>query len=427
MVSRVPSRTDDTLERLPYNKRMSIKNGIYAAIALGIFSSFLPLYAIEALRATDYQVALLSSLPQLVNLMVLIPGALLLSRLQRKKGFTTLNVGLAKVFFLIAAFVPWFYPQDPAQALVIVIALYGIPLALAGLSWQAFISELIPAEERNAFFGRRNRDTTLWAMVAVFLTGMLLNLFDKKLIWPYQLFFFIAFLFGVLETWTLFKHDEPAHPVETGESKRLNMQAVRKMFQTPAFVRFFIAGLFFNFAWQMAWPLFNIYQIKTVHATAFWLSLFTVANQISQAVAFPYWGRLADRFGTGTALAMTALGMATAPTLTVLSTSLVYLVCVNLFTGAFVAGTVLLLFNQLLHVSPAEDRTSYIAVYNLGVGAIGFIAPQVGVYLASVLTLPGAMHASSLLRLGSALLFAWYVWRYDRHERGERVARGESN
>lgn len=423
----MPSSSDDAFERLQYNKRMSIKNGIFAAIALGIFSSFLPLYAIEALQATDYQVALLSSLPQLVNLIVLIPGALFLARLQRKKGFTTLNVGLAKVFFLIAALVPWLYPKDPAQALVIVIALYGIPLALAGLSWQAFISELIPAEERNAFFGRRNRDTTLWAMVAVFLTGMLLNLFDKKLIWPYQIFFLIAFLFGVLETWTLFKHDEPAHPVETGASKRLNWQAVRKMFQTPAFVRFFIAGLFFNFAWQMAWPLFNIYQIKTVHATAFWLSLFTVANQISQAVAFPYWGRLADRFGTGTALAMTAVGMATAPTLTVLSTSLVYLVFVNLFTGAFVAGTVLLLFNQLLHVSPPEDRTSYIAVYNLGVGAIGFIAPQVGVYLASHLTLSGAMHLSSFLRLGSALLFAWYAWRYDRHERGERVARGESS
>ncbi|PTQ57664.1 MAG: Permeases of the major facilitator superfamily [Candidatus Carbobacillus altaicus] len=418
---------DYTPERIAYNKRMSIKNGIYAAVALGIFSSFLPLYAIEALHATDYQVALLSSLPQLVNLLVLIPGALFLSRLKQKKGFTTLNVGLAKVFFLIAAFVPWIYPDDPAQALVIVIAFYGIPLALAGLSWQAFISDLIPAEERNAFFGQRNRDTTLWAMVAVFLTGMLLNLFDKKLIWPYQFFFVIAFLFGVLETWTLFRHDEPVRPVDEREPKRLNFQAVRTMFQRPAFVRFFIAGMFFNFAWQMAWPLFNIYQIKTVHATAFWLSLFTVANQISQSIAFPYWGRLADRFGTGTALAITALGMATAPTLTVLSTSLVYLVFVNLFTGAFVAGTVLLLFNQLLHVSPAEDRTSYIAVYNLGVGAVGFIAPQVGVYLASLLTLPGAMHASSLLRFGSACVFAWYVWRYDRHERGERVARGESS
>ncbi|MBT9281260.1 MAG: MFS transporter [Hydrogenibacillus schlegelii] len=388
--------------RLAYNMEKSIQNGIFAAIAAGIFSSFLPLFAIEALHATDYQVALLSSLPQLVNFLVLIPGALWLARLRRLKPFTAANLGLGKVFMLLVALAPVQPWLDPAWWVVLFVALMNVPTALGALGWQAFIGALIPPERRNRFFSRRNRDTTLWTMLVVLASGLILNAFDKRSPGPYQAFIALAALFGFLETAALVQHVETASP----EDGVRGMGAFRGLLRSPAYARFFVAGLFFNFAWQMAWPLFNLYNVKVVQATALWLALFTVANQLSQIIAFTAWGRLAERFGGGPMLAVTAVGMATAPTLTVLSTSPVYLLFVNFFTGLFVAGTVLLLFNELLAVSPAEKRTAAVALFNVGVGAVGFLAPQVGVWLAGLIGLHGAMHLSSLLRLLAAGVFA---------------------
>lgn len=400
---------------LHHNMHKSIQNGIFAAVSLGIFSSFLPLFAIEALGASDYQVALLSSLPQLVNVLVLIPGALWLSRLTRYKPFTAVNIGLGKMLMAMVALAPWQRVLDPAWFVVVFVALLSVPNALGGLGWQALIGELIPAERRSAFFGRRNRDTTLWSMIAVFFSGLILNVFDKRWALPYQAFIWIAVFFGILETITLHQHLEP--PRLAADKAAFGLRAFRGLFRTAPYARFFVAGLFFHFAWQMAWPLFNLYNVKVVQASALWLSLFTVANQLSQIIAFVYWGRLADRFGNQAMLAVTAVGMSTAPSLTVLSTSPLYLVAVNFFTGIFVAGTTLLLFNQLLNVSPARERTPYIATFNVGVGVIGFLAPQFGVWLAGAISLSGAMHISSLLRLTSAVLFAVIALRFERRER----------
>lgn len=63
---------------LLWNEQMSLWNGLFAAISLTLVSSFLPLFAVEALRADDYQVALLSSLPQITTLLATIIGTVLL-------------------------------------------------------------------------------------------------------------------------------------------------------------------------------------------------------------------------------------------------------------------------------------------------------------------------------------------------------------
>ncbi|MEX2103934.1 MAG: MFS transporter, partial [Bacilli bacterium] len=100
-----------------------------------------------------------------------------------------------------------------------------------------------------------------------------------------------------------------------------------------------------------------------------------------------------------------ALGMATAPFLTVLSTNLLYLTAINLWTGLFVSGIVLLLFNQLLKVSPEDNRTTYLANYNVLLGIIGFLAPQFGVLLLEKLGMLHAMSISSGVRVLGGISF----------------------
>lgn len=107
-------------------------------------------------------------------------------------------------------------------------------------------------------------------------------------------------------------------------------------------------------------------------------------------------------------------GMATSPALTVLSSNLVYLTLINLWVGLFVSGTNLLLFNQLLKASPEANRTNYIANYNFLLSIIGFIAPQMGVFLLNGIGMETAMNTISILRFLAACSFLFVALKLER-------------
>ncbi|RXI96691.1 MFS transporter [Anaerobacillus alkaliphilus] len=405
-------------ETIKSNERNSIWNGAYSIIAGSLVTGFIPLFAIQVLGASNQQVGLISSLPSLMSILAMIPGAIWINRLETKKKFTAISILAARFFLLLLVFIPFIKFTNQAWILVVLIALMNFPTALATLSWQSFIGDLIPDERRGQFFSQRNKILTIVGMITTFTVGIILNMFDVSAAGPYQIFFTLGFLFGVVEVYYLMKHIEHRRVVPKKETKKINFNIVSKIVSHKPYLYFLICALLFNFGWQMAWPLFNIYQINYAGATAFWVSLFTVANQISQIISYKWWGKYADKKGNSMMLLVAAIGMTTAPILTILSTNLVYLTVVNLWSGTFVAGTTMLLFNQLLKVSPENDRTSYLASYNVIIAGIGFISPQLGVLFLELYGMNVAMSISSVFRLVGGLAFlvvVLYVERKIRH------------
>jgi len=397
------------------NKRFSIINGTYSAISQNIYSSFLALFAIQALGASNQQIGLINSLPQIMNLIAMIPGAILINRLLTKKNFVAKSLFAARFFLLIIALIPFIPGVNQAWLLVMAVALMGLPVSLANLSWQSFIGDLIPQEQRSSFFGKRNRYNTIAAMLSILSVGTILSLFDKSNPLPYQVFFFIAFLMGLMEVLYLYRHIEKKKKrqiVDKGKGKFFRFFPV--LVKEKPFLLFVSCSLLFNFGWQMAWPLFSIYNIQYAHANAIWLSLFTVISQIAQILSFPFWARLADRYGNMFVLFIVCAGMGLAPTLTILSTNLYYLLLTNLISGLFLSGISMLLFNQMLNVSPEEGRTSFIAAYNIVIGLVGFIAPQFGVWLLDEIGMNLTMNLSTLLRLVGALSFLAVVLLFEK-------------
>jgi MFS family permease len=392
-----------------WNEKNSITNGVASTIVASMSNNYFALFAIGVLDATNYQVGLISSLPQIIGMFAMILGTAIMSRLQTKKKFTGRSILYTRLF-LIGMFFVIYLPEDHrAWTFVILVGLMNLPGSFAMLSWQSFIGDLVSDSRRSSFFSERNRILTIAGMITTLLIGISLQWFNKDNPMPYQILFLMAFIFGVIEVFYLNRHIEP-------ERKQ---QAVQKKFNFgwdayghKPFIYFLICGLFFNFAWQLAWPLFNIYNIKVAHMTGFWISIITVANQIGQIISFKWWGRMADKHSNSKMLAFTAVGMATAPFLTILSTNMYYLTFVNFTSGLFVSGTVLLLFNQLLEVTKEENRGSFIAQYNILLAIIGFIAPQVGVYLLHLSSIDTAMNIASILRAfsgGVFLLFFIYM------------------
>jgi MFS family permease len=400
------------------NERYSILNGVASTIVTSASNNYFSLFAISVLGATNYQVGLISSLPQFIGMFAMIVGSFILSRLEEKKKFTALSILFTRLFVFAMLFIMIVPEEYRSWVFVLLIGFMNFPGSFATLSWQSLIGDLIPDNRRNGFFSERNRVLTIVGMVATFLMGVVLQQFDKENPLPYLILFGISFVFGVVEVFYLLKHREEKKALVSKPKNAKKLQISWSIFQDKRFVIFLICSLYFNFTWQMAWSLFNIYQIKYAMATGLWISLFTVANQISQVASYKWWGKMADKHSNAKMLIFVALGMATAPILTVLSTNLYYLIAVNVFTGLFVSGTVLLLFNQLLEVTKEENRSSYIANYNVLLAIIGFIAPQAGVFLLEISNIHIAMTTSTLFRASSALVFVWLYLALKRNKDG---------
>ncbi len=384
------------------NEKTSIRNGIAQAIALNGSTSYFSLFAISVLNVTNYQVGLINSLPQFIGLFGMVIGSIFLNRINGKKTFTALSFLITRLFLLAMIFVVYMPTKYAGWVFVLLIGLMNLPGAFATLGWQSLIGDLIPELRRNTFFSLRNKVLTFVGMTFTVLLGIFLSFFSETNPISYQLIFLIAFLAGLVEVYYLFQHIEKKKVTPSiKKSYGLSFSA----FSHKPFVIFLICGLMFNFTWQMAWSLFSIFQIKYAGADGFWISAISVTSLLGQIISYKWWGRMADKYGNHLMMIPVSIGMAAAPVLNILSTNLIYLTVINAIAGLFVAGTVLLLFNLLLEVTTDKNRDSCISNYNILLAIIGFIAPQVGVFLLEHYSMNFAMITSTISRLISGASF----------------------
>ncbi|MFP5113008.1 MFS transporter [Bacillaceae bacterium C204] len=399
-----------------YNEKVSIYHGMVSTIAVNLASNFFPIFAISVLGASNYQVGLINSLPPLIALIMTIPAAIMLNRLEKQKKTVAMSVLWARILFLPLVGVLFINSSYQAWTFLIIVALMNVPGTISNIGWQTLISGMIKDERRGTFFSDRNRLLTVVGMITTLIIGILMkNQTDNSV--AYQLLFVLAFLFGLLEVFFLMRHKETVQPKTTNKQEK-NSSMDWSIFKDNGYKWFLLTALCFNFSWQMAWGLFNIYHVKYAHATILWISIFSVANQLAQIFTFPLWKKWAEQKSNTLMLVWVAVGMAAAPFMTVLSTNLVYLSFVQMTSGFFVSGTTLLLFNLLLEKSPQEKRTYCITTYNVLLSFVAFIAPQIGIWLLEVTGIQKSMDIISVLRFISAIIFFLMYVKFMKKSKG---------
>ena len=319
----------------------------------------------------------------------------------------------SRVFFLLIALIPLMPVSLSTRAwlLVALMALMNVPTSLSNVSWQAFIGDVIPSTQRARVFGMRNRITQGVGLFTTVLTGVLITQFSEAGAWPYEMMFSVACGIGMIEAWYLFKIIEPAPQVLI--DRHPLSESLRAVFLERRFLIFAAASSLFHFGWQMAWPLFNIYQVSPQYAnmSAAWVSIITVCNSVASVLTYRMWGRLADRIGHGWTLCIGTAGLGISPLLYALSMNLYMLAALNLWMGMFVACTTQTLFNRVLEVSPQDNRAFFIAMHSLFIGITAIVAPQVGVWVMSMTSMNGGFFVSTALRLlGTVALGFVVVW-----------------
>lgn len=383
-----------------YNEKMSINHGMASAVAQNTSNSYIPIFAMTILGATNYQVGLISSLPPLITLLITLPVAVLLNQALEQKKLVAFSVVAARFIFLLIAFVSYIPGSYGSWVLLLLIAVMSIPNTMVNMGWQSFIGNLIEDHRRAQFFSDRNRLLTIVGLIVTLTIGIVMkDMTTNK--FAYQILFMFTFFVGLVELYFIMKHDEPKRGVQNKKKRAMDWS----IFKQKQYVLFLVVALVFNFGWQMAWGLFNIYNVRYAEATIFWISMFNVANMLAQIFSFGLWKKWSQKYGNMRVFIWVAFGMSTAPLLTVLSTNLYYLTVMSMVSGIFVSGTVLILFNLLLENSPEEVRTYCITTYNVLLAIVAFISPQIGIWLLETYSMDIAMYASTTMRFLAAVCF----------------------
>lgn len=395
-------------EGLRRNLGLNVWNGVAALISINLVQPFLGIYAIRV-GATEQQVGLLSSLPALVSLLVVLPGAAWLQRAHNLQSVTARMILATRFLFAALAIVPLFRNDVRPEVLLFLVALTNLPATLANVGWQSFIGSVIPDAWRADAFAVRNVWTTVAGLVAVMAGGWFMD-------WAavptgYQIAFVIAFLFGIWEVvvFTRIRGPVEAKPSLASEGNRIQSvraEWVRITADKPLFA-FILASFYFHFVWMAAWPVFTVYKVQTLGANNLWMSMCTVTASVGAVLTFRPWSLLSKRKGNGVGLVFAAIGMAAIPMIWQFVKSIQVGAAVDLYGGAVNAGITLYMFNRLLEVATEQHRTKDLAYFHFAVQAAAVIAPMVGIALYQRFGYHITLACIAFLRLTAAAGYAW--------------------
>lgn len=406
-----------------YNLKINIFNGVAFSISLHLVKPYYAKFA-ERLGANDYHFALLNALPALLSVFAFLPGALMIEKAKSKTKITSKFLLAQKLIYLSIIFVPFLTTVNQPLLFVVLIGLMNFPGSVAIMGYQSSIGDIFRPRERSRAMSLRNRFSDFSRLIISFIAGQVLTLVPKTpedTLVLYQIFFGIAFIFGIFEMVALLKFKEHKTEEEPSDLPKISyltifITTIKSIPKKKKFVSFIICSILFHFGWQMGWPLFSIYTIKILGANESWLSIMTISSGISSIIASIFWAKLADKKGNSFTLAIATMGMAVTPIFYAISRSLFVLVFFVMSVGVFVAGTVLTLFNLLLEVTPNENRTVYIAVYNILINISATIAPLLGVWIKDMTSIYVALVVVAIMRMTGSIAF------FIRNKRLERTS-----
>jgi predicted MFS family arabinose efflux permease len=225
----------------------------------------------------------------------------------------------------------------------------------------------------------------------------------------YQVAMGIAFLVGLIASYSFGRIKEPDHPIKPGVGSSPRLPLLQDLRQRPEFLAFCAVTALWNFSLNTAGPFFSFHFVTTLKGSASFWGMLSVAHGLAALPGQRLFGVLADRWGPRRVQLITGLVIPVIPLLWGFSRSPWQLVPVEVGSGFVWAGYSLSGFNFLLTLMPEDRRARYAALYqivvtvSLAAGAAlgGLVATAWGYQITFVL--------SGIGRLAAALLFVWYV------------------
>lgn len=386
------------------------------ASILGSAATFNAAFALR-LGATNAQVALLTSIPALLAVLVSLPSGEFLRRKANTQPWLLGSLMIYRSSYLIIALLP-FLPltKELLGPLVISVIIGFTSLAhFWNIGFIPWFTELIPEQNRASVFAARNISYN--ATLSLF--GFLFGLWLERAAFPgnYQAMYAFGFACSLMSMYYLVKIRAPkvdrpgSADIPTAWSMVNRWKALRQVVKDHSgFVRITLNTVLHGIGVWAISPLYILYFVRELDAKETWLGLNGTVSTLFTLIGFALWRWLVQRWGEPVTLKRTIMLVGLYPILVGLVHSLPAILILSALNGLLVPGVNMSHFNTLLKVTPESNRPGYTAAYvfiaNIGI----FIFPLVGVALADQIGLVPMLIGGGLLSvIGSASFILWPV------------------
>ncbi len=372
----------DEKKRVRESLKNSMRDGIAASVMSGIGDNYINPFAI-ALKASNAQVGLLGSLPNLVSSLFQIKSPLLIEKFGKRKSLVGLFVFLNSLIWIPIILTPFLFPKDLAVwFLIFLVIIYAVLNGMGGPAWASMMSDLVSEKTRGKYFGYRNTILGFVTLISILISGFILDIFSKKssAFYGFVFIFVLAFISRVISWFYLSKMYEPKY----NRSRIIfKFKDFLKKINSP-FGKFVIFYFLITLGTNIAGPFFSVYMLRDLKFTYLTYTLLTVFASLGSIIGMSLWGRYIDEYGNIKILKLTGISVSILPLLWLFSQSPIYLMFVQILGGFSWAGFGLAGFNYIFSTT-LDKRAYYVAYFNVFVGIGAFIGASLGGIMSTVL------------------------------------------
>lgn len=397
--------------QVPKATRASLRwllfDGMLAGAGNIIIQTYQEIYLL-ALGASRSQVGMLGAISHLTLPLAMLPGAALANRAKSHKRLVVLAAFLGTLLLLGLVWLPQIPTSiSPITLGIGFLTLYYFFMYLLNPAWTATIGVTVPLQWRGRYFSTRNIFMGLAALVAILSVGQIADHLGAPA--GYQVAFGIAIVLKLSATYTFSRIKEPRRSWR--KAARAPGSLWEQLRGNPGFLAFCATAALWNFGIQISGPFFNLYLVEELHASATAVGLVGAAASLAALPGQRIFGLWSDRKGAPWVQRLTGFIIPLVPLVWSLMTHPWHAYLVNAVSGFVWAGYNLAAFNLLLDMTPAEQRPTFVAVYQTVVGLGMSGGALLGGQVAQTQGYRAVFMLSAGLRLLGAALFALVVAR----------------
>jgi MFS family permease len=362
-----------------------VEGSCYTLMASVSASAMITAFAAR-LGATDAQFSFLTAAGTIATVGSMI-GALILGRVGSRKR-VVMGAIWNRVLWIVLAAIPLLRLPAAAglQILMAVVLLTSLIDNILGNAWMSWMTDLVPAERRNRYFGLRN---AICGTVGLAATWTLAKAFDYLEVpgrlgpmYAYVPFFAFAGFAGWLTVVFMGRKWEPP---SDGERAVSLMGLIRLPLAHAGFRRLLEFHFFWTLATAVSSPFWRPHMLANLQMDLSTIALYGVIAGAANLLTQPLWGRLLDRTGSRPVIIVCLVGISLLPLFWLFAGPGAYAMiwADALLTGILWPGFNLAGFNLQLQTAPRANRAVYLASLSVLVGLTGFAANLLGGVIAT--------------------------------------------
>ena len=403
-----------TPEQVQANAHHLVMEITWYGVFVGTCINLMSVYIVR-LGASSLLVSALVFGPALVSIFWQLPVTGMMQRTGHRMRWVIGGLFWHRFFYLIIALLPFFIDRALAPLTVFLVFLQAFSIAASNTSFMSMMADAVPQTQIPNVVGLRLAGLGLASTVTTLIAGRVLQWVGFPL--NYQIIFLFGWLASMVSVWHVTKMVVPEHPAPRRQQKVSMVSRLPELFRYPGFALFTAAVATLHMAIGMTGPLLPIYWARTLGATDGQISIVVTTASGMMVVGSLLMRRFSPMIGRERALALGCAGYALYPLLTSFSPTIWWTVPWAALGGAFMATIFITLFDNLVSVTPNDDRTIYISVHSICVNA----ALVAGPLLAGVL---GRTSEGLVLGLRLAAMFGFLAaalmivhWRKQKQHR----------